>query len=91
VTKCPVYFAGATMQREIVRIAARTGIESNSPKRSDVMSSATDKGNKERRLKCHRAICECKTCKGEINKAKLCPPCKVLDDLADGLKGGVAK
>ena len=41
--------------------------------------------NKARRLKCHKAICECKTCKGATDKKKLCPPCKVLDDLVDSL------
>ena len=42
--------------------------------------------NKERRLKLHKAICQCKKCNGIIDKSKLCPPCRALDDLVDTLK-----
>ena len=39
--------------------------------------------DQERRLKLHEAICRCQTCQGSTDRKKLCPSCKLLDDLLD--------
>jgi len=46
-----------------------------------------EKTNQQRILQMHEAIARCPTCKGmvETHRDKLCPPCKQLDTIIDGL------
>jgi len=46
--------------------------------------------DQDRRMKLHEAICRCATCKGTTDKNKLCPSCKLLEDLIDQLPAPAA-